>query len=87
MAGLQEKKHAHSLTKVNIQMCQECRRFYIITYEKNDKGEAVETGHELDIHIVSSGVVHPETANWDRPQLSAVLSRTKNDDRKELSCF
>jgi hypothetical protein len=38
-------------------MCDKCRRFFVISYEKNERGEVVEIGHELDIRIKSSGVV------------------------------
>jgi hypothetical protein len=38
-------------------MCEKCHRFFVISYEKNEKGEVVEIGHELDIRIKSSGVV------------------------------
>ena len=38
-------------------MCDKCRRFFVISYEKNEKGEVVEIGHELDISVKSSGVV------------------------------
>jgi hypothetical protein len=38
-------------------MCDKCHRFFLISYEKNEKGEVVEIGHELDIRVKSSGVV------------------------------
>jgi hypothetical protein len=38
-------------------MCDKCHRFFVISYEKNEKGEVVEIGHELDISVKSSGVV------------------------------
>jgi hypothetical protein len=38
-------------------MCDKCHRFFVISYEKNEKGEVVEIGHELDLRIKSSGVV------------------------------
>jgi hypothetical protein len=38
-------------------MCEKCHRFFVISYEKNEKGEIVEVGHELDIRVKSSGVV------------------------------
>jgi hypothetical protein len=38
-------------------MCDKCHRFFIISYEKNEKGEVVEVGHELDIRVKSSGAV------------------------------
>jgi hypothetical protein len=41
-------------------MCDKCHRFFIISYEKNEKGEVVEIGHELDIQVKSSGVVRVE---------------------------
>jgi len=41
-------------------MCDKCHRFFVINYEKNEKGEVVEVGHELDIRVKSSGVVRVE---------------------------
>ena len=41
-------------------MCDKCHRFFVISYEKNEKGEVVEIGHELDIRVKSSGVVRVE---------------------------
>jgi hypothetical protein len=41
-------------------MCDKCHRFFIISYEKNEKGEVVEVGHELDIQVKSSGIVRVE---------------------------
>jgi hypothetical protein len=37
-------------------MCDKCHRFFVISYEKNDKGEVVEMAHELDIRVRSSGI-------------------------------
>jgi hypothetical protein len=82
-----EDTHSHFLTKTNIQMCKDCRRFFIITYEKNERGEAVETGHEIDIRITSSGIVHPKPGDWDPAQSTEAYRRKKEDDRRELSCF
>jgi hypothetical protein len=47
-------------------MCDKCRRFFVISYEKNEKGEVVEIGHELDIRIKSSGVVRVEEGELPR---------------------
>lgn len=66
-------------------MCRDCHKFFIIAYEKNERGEAVETGYELDIKIAFSGVVRPESG--------ASKSRELPSDRKdhkgllEQSCF
>ena len=50
-------KHAHDLTRVNLQFCTGCKRFFVISYEKSERGETVETGHELDVTITRTGVV------------------------------
>lgn len=52
-----DEKHAHDLTRVNLQFCTICKRFFIISYEKSERGETVETGHELDVTITQTGVV------------------------------
>jgi hypothetical protein len=78
--------HAHQLTKTNIQMCRDCGRFYIITYEKNERGEAVETGYELDIKATKSGIVTPQDGDWVPPHTSQ-YHPSKRNDRRELTCF
>jgi hypothetical protein len=82
-----EDKHAHFLTKVNIQMCRDCHRFYIISYEKNEKGQAVETSYELDIGAKLSGIVRPQSGDWETDQAQEMFRRKKDDDRRDLSCF
>ena len=47
-------------------MCDKCHRFFIISYEKNEKGETVEVGHELDIHVKSSGIVRADDEELQR---------------------
>jgi flagellar basal body rod protein FlgF len=47
-------------------MCDKCHRFFVISYEKNEKGEIVEIGHELDIRIKSSGVVRVDEGEGQR---------------------
>ena len=59
-------------------MCDKCHRFFVISYEKNEKGETVEVGHELDISVKSSGIIRPEEEGWQR---SLQLNR---QIRKEL---
>jgi hypothetical protein len=52
-------------------MCDKCHRFFIISYEKNEKGEVVEVGHELDIQVKSSGAVRvDEGDHWKGPERS-----------------
>lgn len=68
-------------------MCRDCHRFFIITYEKNERGEAVETGYELDIKATSSGIVRPQNTEWDPHKTPEFYRRRKSDDRRELSCF
>ncbi|MBO0888335.1 hypothetical protein J2P12_04460 [Candidatus Bathyarchaeota archaeon] len=87
MSGTLEDAHAHLLTKTNIQMCRDCGRFFIITYEKNERGEAVETGYELDIKATKSGVVTPQDADWVPPHTSESYHPSKRNDRRELTCF
>jgi len=52
-----DDKHAHDLTRVNLQFCTICKRFFVISYEKSERGETIETGHELDVTITKTGVV------------------------------
>jgi len=85
MSRTVEEKHAHSLTKTNIQMCRDCHRFFIITYEKNERGESVETGYELDIQATLSGVVKPQSGELEAR--AADDFRRKKEDNKELTCF
>jgi len=47
-------------------MCEKCHHFFIIGYEKNEKGEVVEIGHELDIRVKSSGVVRVDEGEQHR---------------------
>jgi hypothetical protein len=47
-------------------MCDRCHRFFTISYEKNEKGEVVEIGHELDIRIKSSGVVRVDEGDLQK---------------------
>jgi hypothetical protein len=47
-------------------MCDKCHRFFVISYEKNEKGEVVEIGHELDIRVKSSGIVRVDEAEQFR---------------------
>ena len=47
-------------------MCDKCHRFFVISYEKNEKGEVVEIGHELDIRIKASGVVRVDESEPQR---------------------
>ena len=47
-------------------MCDKCHRFFVISYEKNEKGETVEVGHELDIRVKSSGIIRAEEEEWQR---------------------
>jgi len=47
-------------------MCDKCHRFFVISYEKNEKGEVVEVGHELDIHVKSSGIVRVDEGEQRR---------------------
>jgi hypothetical protein len=86
MSSTVEEKHAHLLTKTNIQMCRDCHRFFIITYEKNERGEAVETSYELDIHATLSGIVRPESPEWER-QTPENYRRKRDNNHKELTCF
>ncbi len=67
-------------------MCRDCHRFYIITYEKNERGQAVETGYELDIRATSLGVVRPQNGDEESSKNSQVYDEKKDDDR-EVSCF
>jgi hypothetical protein len=75
---------AHSLTRATIQMCDNCHRFFIISYEKNEKGEVVEIGHELDIRIKASGVVRVDEGEDQRS-----FERNSSARRKfeEESCW
>ena len=82
-----DSKHAHLLTRVNIQLCRDCRRFYVITYEKNEKGEAVETGYELDIRVTSSGIIRPPAGDWETIETSPHSLQKREEARGELSCF
>ena len=66
-------------------MCRDCHKFFIITYEKNERGEAVETGYELDIKLAFSGVVRPETEGSRSRELSG--NRKDNKELQEQSCF
>jgi len=47
-------------------MCDKCHCFFVISYEKNEKGEVVEIGHELDIRVKSSGVVRVDDGEQQR---------------------
>lgn len=47
-------------------MCDKCHRFFVISYEKNEKGETVEVGHELDIRVRSSGIIRADEEEWQR---------------------
>jgi hypothetical protein len=47
-------------------MCDKCHRFFVISYEKNEKGETVEVGHELDIRVKSSGIIRTDEEEWQR---------------------
>jgi hypothetical protein len=47
-------------------MCDKCHRFFVISYEKNEKGETVEVGHELDIRVKSSGIIRADEEEWQR---------------------
>jgi len=47
-------------------MCDKCHCFFVISYEKNEKGEVVEIGHELDIRVKSSGVVRLDEGEHQR---------------------
>ena len=67
-------------------MCRDCHRFYIITYEKDEKGQAVETGYELDIRATSLGIVRPQNGDWDSSKNSQIY-REKKDEYREVSCF
>lgn len=80
-----EETHAHVLTRTDIQICRDCHKFFIITYEKNERGEAVETGYELDIKLAFSGVVRPDS----EASRSRELPSNHKDDRElqEQSCF
>src|SRR2546422_10383920 len=76
-----DEKHAHSLTRSTIQMCDKCHRFFVISYEKNEKGEVVEIGHELDIRVRSSGDVRvdegePQRGFVETPRASKDQAKT-----------
>ena len=80
-----EETHAHLLTRTDIQMCRDCHKFFIITYEKNERGEAVETGYELDIKLAFSGVVRPEIGASRSRELPS--DNKHNKELQEQSCF
>jgi hypothetical protein len=56
-------------------MCEKCHRFFVLSYEKNEKGEVVEIGHELDIRIKSSGVVRVDEDEQQRGSERALPAR------------
>jgi hypothetical protein len=67
-------------------MCRDCHQFYIITYEKNETGQAVETGYALDIRATSLGVVRPQNSDGKSSKNSQVYHGKKDEDL-EVSCF
>jgi len=69
-------------------MCQDCHRFFIIAYERNDRGESVETGYELDIRVLSSGMVKAQSGEWEPPSTVEDYHRRRSDnDSNEKSCW
>jgi hypothetical protein len=61
-------------------MCDKCHRFFVISYEKNEKGETVEVGHELDIRVRSSGIIRADEEEW---QSSLQLNRPTKKNFEE----
>ena len=81
-----DDSHAHALTRVNLQICGTCHRFFAITFEKNYKGESVETAHELDIRIRSSGTVKAEDLQGENTHVSNSLI-VKETELVEDGCW
>jgi len=61
-------------------MCEKCHRFFVLSYEKNEKGEVVEIGHELDIRIRSSGVVRVDEGEEQRGFERTPLARKYQEE-------
>ena len=59
---------------------------FIITYDRNEKGEVVETGHELDIKINSSGLVKAQDREGGT-ELDADATIGKNKMVAEHTCW
>jgi hypothetical protein len=70
---------------VNLQFCTICKRFIIISYEKNERGEAVETGHELDVKVTSSGLVKLQENGSKNIQSDGLVR--KHRDGLEEGCW
>jgi hypothetical protein len=82
-----DNDHYHLLTKTNIQMCQDCHRFFVITYERNEKGEFVETGLELDIRVTRAGVVKPETEPKESALAPETMRRRSSQSSRDETCW
>jgi len=78
--------HSHQLARTNIQICQECHRFFVITYEKNEKGEAVETGYELEVRAKKIGVVTPDRDSIEGTEGSENSPRRNIPNSRNETC-
>lgn len=79
--------HSHQLVRTNIQICQECHRFFVITYEKNEKGEAVETAYELDAHAKQIGPVKPDIDSTEIIRVAERRPRRNAGNSRDETCW